>query len=192
MLGGRLVGATGCVLLAASVLGGARSAGRPDARWRPLLKVPTIVDVVGPRADGRLVLSTRRGLFLVRPRGAVAKFARGPAGWVATGGEPYVALAPARRLPGRRCSFKRDDVFALDADSTPGVVRVDRAGKRGSTRRPSRRRLSVRDRLRPCRPVRLSTPRHGCSRQQKHSLRNRLPRRLDSGGTRRTRAWRAA
>jgi hypothetical protein len=55
---------------------------------------------------------------------AVTEFARGPAGYVAAGGEPYIALAPARRLPDARCSFKRDDVFALDADSTPGVVRI--------------------------------------------------------------------
>ena len=128
MLGGRLFGATGCVLLGAAVLAFTGCAARPGPRWRPLLSVPTIVDVVGPRADGRLVLSTRRGLFLLRPGASAAKFARGPAGWVATGGEPYIALAP-RRLPGRRCSFERDDVFALDADSTPGVVRVDRTGQ---------------------------------------------------------------
>jgi hypothetical protein len=90
--------------------------------------VPAIVDVVGPRADGQLVLATRGGLFLFRPGSPAVEFARGPGGYVAEGGEPYVALAPARRLPGKRCSFHRDDVFALDSDSTPGVVRIVRNG----------------------------------------------------------------
>ena len=129
MLGGRLFGATGCVLLAASILALTGSAASPALHWRPLLKVPAIVDVVGPRADGQLVLSTRSGLFLVRPGRPAAEFARGPGGYVAAGGEPYIALASARRLAGARCSFHRDDVFALDADSTPGVVRILRTGQ---------------------------------------------------------------
>jgi hypothetical protein len=128
MLGGRLFGATGCVLFIALSLALTGTSAAPSARWRPLLKVPTIVDVVGPRADGQLVLATRGGLFLFRPGSPAAEFARGPGGYVAEGGEPYIALAPARRLPGKRCSFHRDDVFALDADSTPGVVRVVRTG----------------------------------------------------------------
>jgi hypothetical protein len=129
MLAGRLFWATGCVLLAASILAFTGSAASPMLRWRPLLEVPTIVDVVGPRADGQLVLSTRSGLFLVRPGRPAAEFARGPGGYVAAGGEPYIALASARRLPRAKCSFHRDDVFALDADSTPGVVRVLRTGQ---------------------------------------------------------------
>jgi hypothetical protein len=129
MLGGRFSGATGCVLLVASVLAVTGLAAPPVLRWRPLLPVPTILDVVGPRADGRLVLSTRVGLFFVRPGRPATEFARGPAGYVAAGGEPYIALAPARRLPDARCSFKRDDVFALDADSTPGVIRIRRTGQ---------------------------------------------------------------
>jgi hypothetical protein len=129
MIGGRPFGATGSVLLASSVLALTAFAAQPEPRWRTLLSVPTIVDVVGPRADGQLVLSTQAGLFLVRPGRPAAKFARGPAGYVAAGGEPYIALAPGRRLPSAPCSFKRDDVFALDADSTPGVVRILRTGR---------------------------------------------------------------
>ena len=62
MLGGRFVGATGCGLLAVLVLAVAGSAAPPELRWRPLLHVPTIVDVVGPRADG-----TARALDAPRP-----------------------------------------------------------------------------------------------------------------------------
>lgn len=130
MRGGRPFGTTGGVVLAASLLAFTGRAAVPEPVWHPLLTVPTIVDVAGPRAaDGRLVLSTRSGFFLLRPGGTATPFAVGPGGYVAAGSEPYLALAPARRLPGSRCSFKRDDVFALDADGTPGVVRVRRTGQ---------------------------------------------------------------
>jgi hypothetical protein len=129
MLGGRPYGVTGSALLAASMLAVTAVAAPPEAHWRPVLSVPAIVDVAGPRTDGQLVLSTRSGLFLYQPGAPAAQFARGPAGYVAAGSEPYIALAPGRRLPGARCSFKRDDVFALDADSTPGVARIRRTGQ---------------------------------------------------------------
>ena len=123
-----MIGATGCALIVVSVLAVTGSAAPAEVRWRPLLKVSKIVDVVGPRADGQLVLSTRRGLLLAPPGRPATEFARGPAGYVAAGGEPYIALARARRLPNAGCAFKRDDVFALDADSTPGLVRIRRTG----------------------------------------------------------------
>ncbi len=129
MAGRRTLVASASGLLAAAALGAAPAASEPLARWHPLVAVRTIVDVVGPRADGRLVVSTRSGLLLLRPGGALEPFARGPDGYAAEGGEPYVALAPARRLAGAHCSFHRDDVFALDADSSPGVVRVLRDGR---------------------------------------------------------------
>jgi hypothetical protein len=125
----RLAAVSACVVVAGAVAAVGGAAAPAPAQWRPLLKVPAIVDVVGPRADGRLVLSTRGGLFLLRPGGAAEPFATGFEAYVASGGEPYVALAPARRLRALRCSFHRDDVFALDADATPGVVRVTRAGR---------------------------------------------------------------
>jgi hypothetical protein len=126
---GRSFAASGCAVGVAAVLVAAGTASAPLARWQPLLKVPTIVDAVGPRADGRLVLATRGGLFLLRPGRAAEPFARGPDPYVAAGGEPYIALASNRKLPQARCSFKQDDVFALDADTAPGVVRVTRAGR---------------------------------------------------------------
>jgi hypothetical protein len=90
-----------------------------------LLKVPGIVDVAGPRADGQLVLSTKNGLYLLRPGGPVRPFANGSGGYRAGGGEPYISLASGSPVPGvPGCSFEQDDVFALDAGSKPGVVRV--------------------------------------------------------------------
>jgi hypothetical protein len=84
------------------------------ASWHPVAHVPGIVDVAGPRADGQLVLSTRSGLFLYRPGGTPAPL---PAnGYTAAGGEPYTAAG---------CG---SDLLVLDADTSPGVVRIPRNG----------------------------------------------------------------
>jgi hypothetical protein len=110
------------VALSASALAGAAPA---VGQWRLLLKVPGIVDVAGPLADGRLVLSSTHGLFLLRPGGTAQPFANGPGGYTAGGGEPYIALAAGSRVWGvSGCSFESGDVYALDAGSAPGVVRV--------------------------------------------------------------------
>jgi hypothetical protein len=122
---GRLLAAlAGAILvLGVSTLSGA--AAPAVGQWRVLLEVPKIVDVVGPRADGKLVLATQTGLLLLRPGGVAQPFANGPGGYTASGGEPYIALAYGSRVWGvAGCSFERDNVFALDADSTPGIVRV--------------------------------------------------------------------
>jgi hypothetical protein len=118
------------VLAVGAALGTAPGSPSTNATaWRPLVKVPGIVDVVGPRADGRLVLATRSGLFLLRAGRAPQPFARGSSGYGGAAGEPYLALAPARRLPGASCAFHRDDVFALDPGSRPGVVRITARGQ---------------------------------------------------------------
>jgi hypothetical protein len=127
--GRRLAALAGALLaLCVSTLAGAATPA--VGQWRVLLTVPKIVDVVGPRADGRLVLSTQSGLFLLRPGGAAQPFANGPGGYAGTGGEPYIALASGSRVYGvTGCSFEAGDVFALDADSTPGIVRVRPSGQ---------------------------------------------------------------
>jgi hypothetical protein len=113
------------IALGGLALTGIASAAAPTAQWRPLLHAAGLVDVVGPRSDGQLVVSAKDRLFLLRPGGALEPFAAGAGGYVAgQGGEPYAALAVDRRLPGRHCSFHRDDVFVLDASGTPGVIRV--------------------------------------------------------------------
>jgi len=117
------------VTLAVSLLAVGGPPSSTQAEWRPLVTVPRVVDVVGPRADGRLVLATQAGLFLLRPGRAPQPFARGPGGYVAPAGEPYIALALDRRLSRARCSFRRDDLFALEPTATPGVVRIDRRGR---------------------------------------------------------------
>jgi hypothetical protein len=109
---------------------GSAAPSQNQARWRPLKVLPGIVDVVGPRADGRIVIASRPpGLFLLRRGGPVTPFARGPNGYRPAGGEPYVVLARERRVSGVGCSFRRDDVYALEPTATPGVVMIDRRGR---------------------------------------------------------------
>lgn len=108
---------------------GSAAQGQAEIRWRPVKVFPGIVDVVGPRADGRLVVAAGAGLWLHRRGGRSTPFARGPGGYVPAGGEPYIALARDRRLPRAGCSFRRDDLYALVPGATPGVVRIDRRGQ---------------------------------------------------------------
>jgi len=124
-----LAAIAGAVLaLEASALAGA--APSAVGQWRLLLQVPGIVDVAGPLADGRLVLSTQNGLFLLRPGSAAQPFANGPGGYKAGGGEPYIAVASGSRVWGvSGCSFEAGDVFALDAGSAPGIIRVAPSGQ---------------------------------------------------------------
>jgi hypothetical protein len=117
--------ATGLLVVAA----GTAARSQAEVRWRPLKVLPGIVDVVGPRADSRLVIATRPGLFLLRRGGSLTPFARGPNGYRPAGGEPYIALARDRRVPTAGCSFRRDDVYAIEPTATPGIVRIDRRGR---------------------------------------------------------------
>jgi hypothetical protein len=123
---------TALALAATAVVVSGAVAATPQGRWRPLVHAPGIVDVVGPRSDGRLVVSTRNGLFLLQPGGALEPFATGAGGYAPPkAGEPYVALAFDRRLPASNCAFVRDDVFVLDttSSSSAGVVRVRADGQ---------------------------------------------------------------
>jgi hypothetical protein len=125
----RLAAIAGALLaLSFSALAGA--APSAVGQWRLLLQVPGIVDAAGPLADGRLVLSTQNGLFLLRPGSAAQPFANGPGGYTAGGGEPYIALAYGSRVWGvTGCAFEAGDVFALDAGSAPGINRVLPSGQ---------------------------------------------------------------
>jgi hypothetical protein len=115
-------------LLATLIATGSSAGTTAQVRWRPFGKVPGALDVVGPRADGRLVVASSRGLLLLRRNGALTPFARGADGYRPPVGESYVALTRARRLSAAGCRFRQDDVYALDPVSAPGVVRIDRLG----------------------------------------------------------------
>ena len=103
------------VALAAAtlLLPGATPATNPrDFRWNPLIRVHGPHDVVGPRADGRLVIATSRGLFLYRRGGRATPFARGEGGYVPVLGEilahwrgTAACARPAAGSGATTCSF---------------------------------------------------------------------------------------
>ena len=115
---------------AAFLLPGALSAtGKTEIRWRPHVRVHAPFDVIGPRADGRLVIATSKGLYLYRRGARPTPFARGSGGYTPVLGENYATLARERRLRAARCRFRRDDLFVLDPVTNPGVIKVDPRGR---------------------------------------------------------------
>jgi hypothetical protein len=113
-------------------VGSASCAGNASAReasWAPFARIPSVVDVSPPRADGRLTVAVAGRLGLLRVGGALSPFARGSRGYATTTGEAYIALSIGARLPGARCAFARDDVYALDPSARPGVIRIDASGR---------------------------------------------------------------
>lgn len=123
----RAVAIVGVFLAAASGLGfdvGPSSAGSTWTQW---LHLPGVVDVAGPRRDGRFVAAARGRLVLVSSAGRVTPFA--PAYSVPEGPESYIAVSPGAAVPGVGCRFSRDDVFALDLRGPqPGVTRISATG----------------------------------------------------------------
>ncbi len=103
--------------------------GSVAAHWERFTHLHGVVDLSGPRADGRLSVSAGGRLFLLRPGRAPVPFARGPGGYRAgAGDEPYIAVSPRGRVVGGSCPFRRDDVYALALGSRPGVDVVDQHG----------------------------------------------------------------
>jgi hypothetical protein len=114
----------------ASIQAGARAGdAEATAEWEQLQPMPGIVDIVGPRRDGRFVVAAGGRLSLLRPGRSPRAYADGPGGYGTLTGEPYIALAPGGRVPGAGCSFRRDDVYALELAGQPGVIRINRRGR---------------------------------------------------------------
>jgi hypothetical protein len=96
---------------AASTIG---TAAAKLAQWREFVHVGGPVDVVGPRADGSLVLAVGNGLATLRANGALKPFATAYHG---QSGEPYVALAPAG-------CFGAGTIYALKLSAPQGVLAI--------------------------------------------------------------------
>jgi hypothetical protein len=117
-MGGVLLAMGGLALPAA---GG----GRPIAHWGKWQHLPGVVDMVGPRADGRLLVAADGRLLTLDPRtGRMQPYAQGAAGYqTPRGPEPYLALAPGRVTRGS-CPFPRGTLYALEPTGTVGVIQI--------------------------------------------------------------------
>src|SRR5204863_275307 len=86
-------------------------AGAEPETWELWLHLEGVVDVGGPRSDGRLVAMASGKLFLVAPDGAMAPFARGDDGYAGSAdAEPYFTVTPGTAFQSKDCAFQPDDV----------------------------------------------------------------------------------
>jgi hypothetical protein len=96
--------------------------------WEPAQLARGVVDLSGPRSDGRFVAAVEEGLSLFG-RGGLTPFAfpAGPGAYSPAASEPYIAVTPEQRLRKAGCSFRRNEVYAIAHDPTR-VVRISRRG----------------------------------------------------------------
>jgi hypothetical protein len=100
------------------------------ARWVRFFHVPGVVDLAGPRGDGRLTVAAAGRLFLLSMSGQLVPFARGSRGYTtALGTEPYIAMPAGGRVAGLGCSFGKDAIYALEPNGSPGVISIDKQGQ---------------------------------------------------------------
>ena len=105
---------------------------RDVGAWQIWRSTRGVVDVVGPRSDGRFVVAARGRLFLLRP--ATARLApypsSGPPYTANAKLEPYIAVAgPGQRVAAARCGFPRDTVYAIEPAGRTRVLSVTPAGR---------------------------------------------------------------
>ena len=126
----RLVGISLVIsVLIAGACGQASADSTPvsSVTWEQWLRLPGIVDLGGPRQDGRVVAAALGQLALVSPSGRVTDFAPGYS--VPDGPESYIAVSPGLAVKTANCRFGRDVVLALDVRaSPPGITRISATG----------------------------------------------------------------
>ena len=96
--------------------------------WRQWRETRGVVDVVGPRSDGRFVVAARGRLFLVDPDNArLTPYA--VAYRASAKLEPYLALAGAQqRVAAARCTFAHDTVYAIEPAGRHWVLAIAAGG----------------------------------------------------------------
>src|SRR4051812_48124115 len=94
---------------------GVQSAGARQVSWAPFQAAPGDIDVVGPRSDGRMAVAMYGGIQLFDgSKITPLTYQAGLGAYSPAIGEPYLAVTPKVRLPKAKCSFHRDEIFALD------------------------------------------------------------------------------
>src|SRR2546421_7303905 len=95
--------------------GGLASAAPEPATWSTDLHVRGVVDVAGPRSDGRLVVSGGDRLYLLdRGRKTPEAFAAGQDGYPGgKGDEPYIALSTGDRVASASCRIPPHGLYVI-------------------------------------------------------------------------------
>src|SRR6202008_755445 len=82
--------------------------------WRAVAHVAGVVDISGPRRDGKRVVAGSARLYLMDLAGGLSPFAQGAGGYADDrGAEAYLAVSPGLAVDGAGCSFAPDDVYVL-------------------------------------------------------------------------------
>ena len=118
----------------AVVLGGLLSAtaarSAQPAVWQQWRYTRGVVDVVGPRGDGRLLVAARGRLFLLRVASARLTAYPNKAYRASAKVEPYITVAAAgKRVPAASCSFARDTVYAIEPTGRRRILTVTPDGR---------------------------------------------------------------
>ena len=102
----------------------------PPAAWAEFRHLPGVVDLAGPRGDGSFLVAAAGRLFILGRDGALNPFARGAGGYqTAAGTEPYLVIVNGVSAQGDHCAFPRDDAFAIQPGTQPGVIMISPAGR---------------------------------------------------------------
>jgi tRNA A-37 threonylcarbamoyl transferase component Bud32 len=97
------------------------------AKWQQWVHMTAVLDVEGPRSDGRLLVAANGGLQLLGLDGSFGAYS--PTYKVDPGAEAYIAVSPGLTMTKPACTFAPDDTFALRAQAPFGVTRIDAQGK---------------------------------------------------------------
>jgi hypothetical protein len=123
------------VLTLAALLADTSAEGARHARagtWQRWHTLHGVVDIVGPRADGRFVVAARGTLFLVRPaNGRISPYPVSTTAYNANPKlEPYIAVAgPRQRVSTADCTFPRNTVYTIEPAGRTGVLSITASGK---------------------------------------------------------------
>jgi hypothetical protein len=106
-------------------------ASAAEAAWQPVAHVTGVIDIGGPRSDGRLVVAGAAKLWLMTLTGTLTPFAQGAGGYADDkGAEAYIAVSTGQAVEGTSCSFAPDDLYILRLHAPIGVTKVDATGKK--------------------------------------------------------------
>ena len=100
--------------------------------WRVWRSTQGVVDIAGPRSDGRFVVAARGRLYLLRSAtGRLSPYPSTGKAYAANRKlEPYIALAGSgQRWAAGGCSFPRDTVYAIVPAGRTGVLAVAPSGR---------------------------------------------------------------
>jgi hypothetical protein len=117
---------------ASAAMSQARAHRADVVAWQHWRHVKGVIDVSGPRSDGRFVVSANGRLLLLRPAdGHLSHYPTAGAAYSAAPSlEPYTAIAGARQVvPSARCRFPRDTVYAIVPARPTAVLAITPAGR---------------------------------------------------------------